>query len=55
MFVMMNAMKYWRLYFQGNNYIMMNCFLKNKLKVVMMRVNLIKIKFPYDILYLLNN
>ena len=31
--------------FQGKNYIMMNWFWKEKLKVVMMRVNVIKILF----------
>ena len=35
--------------FQGKNYIMMNWFWKDNLKLVMMRVNVIKNIFPYDI------
>ena len=45
MFVILHTIKYWILYFQGNNSIMMNLFWKDKLKVVTMRVNVIKINF----------
>ena len=37
MFVMIHTMKFWRLYFQGKNYITMNLFWKEKLKVAMMK------------------
>ena len=49
MFVMIHTMKYWRLYFQGKNYIVINLFWEEKLKLVLMRVNVTKICFPYYI------
>ena len=42
---MLHKMKYWRLYFQDKNLITMNCFCKEKLKVVTMRVNVTKNSF----------
>ena len=48
MFVSVHKVNYWRLYSQGNNYIMMNHFWNKKLKVVMTRVNEIK-KYINDI------
>ena len=45
MFLMLHTLKYWRLHFQRKNHITMNWFFKNKLKVVMMRVNVMKNNF----------
>ena len=51
MFVMIHTMKSWRLYCQGKNYITMNLFWKDRLKVVMLRVNETRIMFSYDITF----
>ena len=56
-FLILEIMKCWRLYFQGNNYIAVDLFWKEKLKVVMMIVNTIKLKILYYInvsLYITN-
>ena len=49
MFVVLHTMKYWILHFQVNIHITLKLFWKQELKVVMMRVNVMKNIFLYDI------
>ena len=49
MLVIIQTMKYWKISFQRKNYIIMNLFWKDKLKLVMITVNVMKTCFSYNI------